>query len=230
MGKQNNFKEAVNELMSGKITSSSSDVTSYENSESKYKEPSKGSLFGFDSSRNEYAPKSGGTSIIAEDLIIEGSVFGDSTIQINGRIKGNVTSSRDIISRGIIEGDTKGANITLSHSNIKGNVTASQHLSVDNESMILGNIAAGSVEINGRIKGDIRTEEVAVLRKSALILGNLTAKSVSMEAGAGIKGRMDILTDTLSEKDFKFENISNLSGKNFEEADTESAFNDNSEE
>jgi cytoskeletal protein CcmA (bactofilin family) len=196
MGRQSNFKIAVNELMNG----ASSKATSEE-------KPQRTTT---DSSSNIFPPrdnvfnKTGYNSVIAEDVVIEGSINGKSSIQINGQVKGNVTTAGDILSRGAIEGDAKGVNVSLVRSNIKGNVTASGELSVDESSIIVGDINAGSVEISGKIKGDIRAEELIVLRKAALVLGNLKAKSVSMEAGSELKGNMEVISGKISESDFDF--------------------------
>lgn len=206
MAKQSNFKIAVNELMNGVLGS--------EQGEEHMDEAPKGSAWEAPkrfipeerkSSQDALPKRPTGNSVLAEDLIIEGSIFGESTIQINGKVKGNVSIAGDIISKGTIEGDAKGNNVILNRSNIKGNVNASLHLSVDSESVIIGNIAAASIEMDGKVKGDIHAEEVVVLKKSAVVFGNVTAKTVSMEAGASLKGQLNVLSQTISEKDLKFE-------------------------
>ncbi|NLY70384.1 MAG: polymer-forming cytoskeletal protein [Clostridiales bacterium] len=195
MGRQSNFKLAVNELMNG----ASSKLAGEEKPENTSTETS--NIF---PSRDNVFSKTGFNSVIAEDIVIEGSINGKSSIQINGQVKGNVTTAGDILSRGVIEGDAKGVNISLVRSNIKGNVTASGELSVDGDSVIVGDINAGSVEVSGKIKGDIRAEELIILRKAALVLGNLKAKSVSMEAGSELKGNVEVISGKISESDFEF--------------------------
>lgn len=216
MGKQNNFKEAVSELMNGKFTT---DPEPEDLQDTKSKDLQKNSSFFVSSAKSESIYKSSAISVIAEDLVIEGSVYGESTIQINGKVKGNVTSTMDIIVKGTIEGDIKGSNISLSHSRIKGNVNALNNLTVDSESVIVGNITAGSVEINGKIKGDIRVGNMATLKKSTVILGNLTARAVSIESGAGIKGRLEVLAENINDKEFKIENVKSDSVSNEANAD-----------
>lgn len=215
----NNFKTAVNELMSGKIGTDpeTTGVGNQGNSGTKTN-----SQNFFSSNGTEQGSRSGQSSVISEDTIIEGNISGSSSIQVNGRIKGNLTTTKDVISKGIIEGDIKATNISLSRCSIKGNINASGILNVDSESIVVGNVEAGSVEISGRIKGDIKADEMAVLKNAALVLGNLTAKSVSLEAGAGLKGRLDILSVPVQEKDFKLKGFSDTDGRIQKDNDTPS--------
>lgn len=203
LGMQGNFKTAVTELMNGKLFT---DVEPEKDSEEMTETTSAGIgadvSFGLGSS-NDTISKARTGSLIAEDMVIEGSVRSESPIQVNGKVRGNVTSARDIISRGAIEGDIKGGSITLIKSSVKGNLAAGNFLSMDADSIVVGNIEATGVEINGKVKGDVHVSDNANLRKAAVILGNLTAKSLSIEAGAAIKGKMEILPSPIQEKDFK---------------------------
>jgi cytoskeletal protein CcmA (bactofilin family) len=205
LGMQGNFKTAVSELMNGKLFTETEAEKPDEDTATAPEPFGLGSAdvsFG-STSTNDSIAKARTGSLIAEDMVIEGSVRSESPIQVNGKVRGNVTSARDIISRGAIEGDIKGGSITLIKSSVKGNLAAGNFLSMDADSMVVGNIDATGVEINGKIKGDVRVSENATLRKAAVILGNLTAKSLSIEAGAAIKGKMEILPAPIQEKDFK---------------------------
>ena len=201
---QGNFKSAVTELMNGKLfTETETEKEPVEEiTESQPSIISNDVSFGLGSG-NDNISKARTGSLIAEDMVIEGSVRSESPIQINGKVRGNVVSARDIISRGAIEGDVKGGSITLIKSSVKGNLAAGNFLSMDLDSIVVGNIDATGVEINGKVKGDVKVTENATLRKAAVILGNLTAKSLSIEAGAAIKGKMEILPAPIQEKDFK---------------------------
>ena len=199
---QGNFKTAVSELMNGKLfTEGEAEKTMEETTESSSTSSANAS-FGIGNTNDSIAKARTG-SLIAEDMVIEGSVRSESPIQVNGKVRGNVTSARDIISRGAIEGDVRGGSITLIKSSIKGNLAAGNFLSMDAESIVVGNIEATGVEINGKVKGDVHVSDNANLRKDAVVLGNLTAKSLSIEAGAAIKGKMEILPAPIQEKDFK---------------------------
>jgi cytoskeletal protein CcmA (bactofilin family) len=203
LGMQGNFKTAVSELMNGKLfTETEAEKPEEETTAEPFGIGTGDVSFGSTNTSDSIAKARTG-SLIAEDMVIEGSVRSESPIQVNGKVRGNVTSARDIISRGAIEGDVKGGSITLIKSSVKGNLSAGNFLSMDADSMVVGNIDATGVEINGKIKGDVRVSENATLRKAAVILGNLTAKSLSIEAGAAIKGKMEILPAPIQEKDFK---------------------------
>lgn len=211
MAKQNNFKIALNELMNGNLDMTHTDDEEMQNVNTDYSSEGNSNVYenGVDAIRrhleSETLIKPFGNSFIAEDLVIEGSIYGDSNIQMNGKVKGNITTTNDIIVKGIVEGDAKGANITLTQSSIKGNVSAHRHLSVDSGSMILGNVLANSLEINGKVKGDVTAGDGTILKKDAIVFGNLTTKSISIEAGALVKGRLEVVSNSIKEKDFQFE-------------------------
>lgn len=221
MGTRSNFKTAVNELMAGKFTSGAESFD--ENLEEGYPQEDKVQAAG---PAGQPGSRSGVYSVIAEGTIIEGSVYGDSSIQINGRIKGDVTTTKDIISKGIIEGNVKAANITLSHSSVKGSISASGTLSIDGTSIAVGNIDAANLEVSGRVKGDIKVKDAAVLKRSALILGNVVSKTVSVEAGAGLKGELDIFSVPIHDKDFNVQSFSDpaVDSRAEKETDDEPAF------
>lgn len=212
MGTRSNFKTAVNELMAGKFTSSE-EVDEGHREQDLQKDEIKTVSYGV---TTEPSSRAGVYSVIAEGTTIEGSVYGDSSIQVNGRIKGNVTTTKDIISKGIIEGDVKAANITLCHSSVKGNINASGLLNIDEKSIAIGSIYAANIEISGRVKGDIKAEDAAVFRKNALILGNVTSKTISVEAGAGLKGELNILSVPIHDEDFN--------GQTFSDSDKDADF------
>jgi len=202
LGMQGNFKTAVTELMNGKLFTENEMEKPVEDLTAEPVMGAPAASFGLGNT-NETVAKARTGSLIAEDMVIEGSVRSESPIQVNGKVRGNVTSARDIISRGAVEGDVKGGSITLIKSSIKGNLSAGNFLSMDADSIVVGNIEAAGVEINGKVKGDVHVSDNANLRKDAVVLGNLTAKSLSIEAGAAIKGKMEILPAPIQEKDFK---------------------------
>ncbi len=218
MGMQGNFKTAVTELMNGKLFTETEAEKVVEDVAEPISTSTPSSSFGLGSANDSIAKARTG-SLIAEDMVIEGSVRSESPIQVNGKVRGNVTSARDIISRGAIEGDVKGGSITLIKSSIKGNLAAGNFLSMDADSIVVGNIDATGVEINGKVKGDVHVSDNANLRKDAVVLGNLTAKSLSIEAGAAIKGKMEILPAPIQEKDFKA-----LEGKAASESGAKNSF------
>lgn len=211
MAKQNNFKSALNELMNGNLDMNHTRDEDPQNANTDYISEENSKIY-----ENELEPirrylesetliKPFGNSFIDEDLVIEGSIYGDSNIQMNGKVKGNITTANDLNVKGIVEGDAKAANITLIQSSIKGNVSAHKNLNVDSGSMILGNVIANSIEINGKVKGDVTAGDGTILKKDAIVFGNLTTKSISIEAGALVKGRLEVVSNSIKEKDFQFE-------------------------
>ena len=196
MAKQNNFKTAVNELMGGLLPEDGEEDRN-DKKERHFSLPRE--LNGSGKSNDA------SVSFIAADITIEGSITGNSSFRINGTVKGDVAIKGDLHVNGVVEGDAKGENIIVTESEIKGNMTVNKFISVDSNSVIAGNIQTSDVEINGKIKGDIRAKEAIVLKKEAVVFGNISARSFTMEAGANLKGQIEILSGTQGEKEFRFE-------------------------
>lgn len=143
-------------------------------------------------------------SIIAPDMVIEGSITTGSNIKLYGKVKGNVSGKGDILlSKGVVVGEVKGANLTLNNAQIEGNVTSNNALYLDNTSVVIGNLNAATAELDGKIKGNIYTQETIKFKENTVILGDVKAASISVENGATIKGNFDISSENITDEYFE---------------------------
>ena len=86
---------------------------------------------------------------------------------------------------------------------MQGNVTASAILTMDGESVLVGDIGAARATINGRVKGNVTTREAAVFNQNAMLLGDVTSELVTIDQGAVIHGALKVLRDKEIEKAFE---------------------------
>ena len=204
MGTKQNFKTALNELMAGKIATDDEGADPADYGEDTVSQPAE-PVFNKPSYTSTYTPAVAHMSIIAADLLIEGNVKSKSDIRVDGHIRGNVICDGSIACGGVVEGDIHCDSLVMSGCSINGNISAKADVTVDPESTIIGDISAHNLVANGRIKGNISTTGATALRENAMLMGNIHAKSISLDAGAALKGTLEVQTADLSDEDFKID-------------------------
>jgi len=111
--------------------------------------------------RNERAPNSHDTSLIARGTIIEGDVRFSGALHLDGQIVGSVLAEEE------------GAVFTLSESG-----------------QVQGEIRVPHAIVNGQVRGDIYATERLELAAEARVFGDVHYKTLEMAAGAQVNGRM----------------------------------------
>jgi cytoskeletal protein CcmA (bactofilin family) len=109
----------------------------------------------------------------------------DSMIGKSIRIKGEIAASEPLYILGSFEGTINAPN---------DRVTIAQGGKVD------ADINAREVVIMGEVCGNIDGADRVEIRKEGLLTGNLAAHRVSIEDGAVLRGRVDVLTPIEKEK------------------------------
>lgn len=97
------------------------------------------------------------TSIIGEDMNVEGDINSSNSIRIDGRVVGNITSQKLIIvgEKAEIKGDLSSKNIIV-FGKLIGNVTATE-VQIKKTGTIHGNISVQAIEIEmgGKYNGSL---------------------------------------------------------------------------
>ena len=141
-------------------------------------------------------------TVIAKGVVVDGNVDGTSAVSIGGKLNGNVDTTSDIGITGIVQGDITSRNANLNHAGVRGNIKASEDISIDNSSVVVGDVNARNVVINSKIKGDIVGTNKVSFRKDTLAVGNITAGLINMEDGAKISGAVTLTTQNYKDEDF----------------------------
>lgn len=102
------------------------------------------------------------------------------------KVKGNFHGEGNIIIEGIVEGSVK----------------TNQSLLVGNKAKISASINAKTATVGGEVTGDINIKGYLEILNSAKIFGNIVASQLSIEKGAIINGRCEMLSP---QKDKKIE-------------------------
>lgn len=141
---------------------------------------------------------SGGLTTIARGTVIIGEINADGDVELLGSVKGKIASKGDIKANGKVIGDLIGRDIELIACAVQGNIIANGLVTVDGESIVIGDVKGENFCLDGKIKGNVTVEKEAKFQPKAILAGNVTTASIAMSQGAKIQGEVNI---PLSEKE-----------------------------
>ena len=139
-----------------------------------------------------------GLTTIARGTVIIGEINADGDVELLGSVKGKIASKGDIKANGKVVGDLIGRDIDLVACAVQGNIIASGAVSVDENSVVIGDVKGENFCLDGKIKGNVTVEHEAKFQPKAILAGNVTTASIAMSQGAKIQGEVNI---PLSEKE-----------------------------
>ena len=130
---------------------------------------------------DEVAEITKGTSIV-------GNIESDGSVNVYGKIKGDITCKGKLMVTGRVVGTSNAREIFANNAKIEGDVHSDGTIKVGNGSVIVGNVYATSAVIGGAIKGDIDVKGPVIVDGTAVIQGNIKSRSVQINNGAAIEG------------------------------------------
>ena len=127
-------------------------------------------------------------AVITEGMIIKGDLATTGSIDIIGKISGNIKCLGKLNITGEINGDSDAAEVYAESARITGEVKSKGSVKVGQSTVIVGNIFGSSAVIAGAVKGDIDVHGPVVLDTTAIVMGNIKSQSVQINNGAVIEG------------------------------------------
>lgn len=128
------------------------------------------------------------TTVISRNTIIDGSIRSFANINIDGSVKGDVKITKNINVTGKVVGDIECNNSVMTGASMQGSIASKGQVQLDRDSIILGDITAQYLDLNGKIKGNIEVGGKAEFKTDAVVLGNITASTITVLDGATIQG------------------------------------------
>ena len=204
-----NFKQALNELLAGKITTdepvNEKPKAEEAETEAPKAEPVTSGIFKEESAQDivnqiqsdifsEPAAPVDPTeeTVISKSVVIEGNVRTTSKLTIKGEVTGNVISTADLVITGKVGGSIQGSKIKLSQCEINDTVTATSEILISPNSVINGDVKAGMIVSEGTINGNIDADSVT-LANSSKTVGDITCKTIRINEGASLKGKLETI-------------------------------------
>jgi len=142
-------------------------------------------------------------TVISRSMVIVGEITSSGDIDIYGDVKGSIKTDGDIKSTGKIIGDLAGKNFTLNGCSIQGNITAQGNVTIGLNTVVVGDIIADSIKLNGKVKGNLSIAKMAEFLENALLVGDIHSQTISMSQGAKLHGNVSVALDSSQvEKEF----------------------------
>lgn len=125
---------------------------------------------------------------VTKGTMIDGNIVSEGSMNIYGKIKGNVACRGKLVVCGTIVGSSRGAEIFTNNARIDGDVTSDGSIKIGNGTVIIGNIYGTSAVIAGAVQGDVDIQGPVIIDGTAVIQGNIRSRSVQINNGAAIEG------------------------------------------
>lgn len=134
-------------------------------------------------------------SVIGSSTVIRGNVRGDSSLQILGRVEGDVGVTGDLAlgPDAVVVGVVSGARVTIAGS-VEGDVTASDAVIITETGKVIGDLTAPRIGMSegALVRGSVKTDGVprpaaraAETRVAAAPVERAAHRSVAVAAPAG---------------------------------------------
>lgn len=143
------------------------------------------------------------TSVIAEGTTITGRLRSSGHVEIMGKMDGNVEADGDVTVSGKVTGNIKGEQLRMLNCNVKGNLEADSRVVINSESVIIGDLNADSLVLDGKLKGNITVAKTAVVNSNSYLMGDITTSTISVDAGAIINGMVRTFVDYDADSPFE---------------------------
>lgn len=138
----------------------------------------------------DFTPPVAGTTTIASGTVVIGEIHSKGDINLYGEVKGNVETLGNVQLGGKVMGNIAGNDMVLQSSAIKGNVAADGSITLDEASVVMGDLKAKDGEFDGKIKGNLQVEGLARFQGNTVLLGNVNVGSLIIEQGARLRGEI----------------------------------------
>lgn len=125
---------------------------------------------------------------ITKGTTINGNIASNGSINVYGKILGDVSCRGKLIVTGSVKGTSHAGEIYANNSKIEGDVKSDGSVKIGNGSVIVGNVYATSAVIGGAVRGDIDVHGPVIVDATAVIQGNIKSRSVQINNGAAIEG------------------------------------------
>lgn len=148
---------------------------------------------------NTYTKPASGITVISKETSIVGEIHSNSNIDMAGTLKGNIDTVGDVKLCGKIIGDIKGNNVDLAAGEVQGNITATATLTIDCDSVVVGDTTAANILMDGKQKGNMNVDSMADFQSNALLMGNVTTARLAISEGARLQGAIQVKMDNVDQ-------------------------------
>ena len=141
-------------------------------------------------------------AIIPKGTIINGNIEITGKLDMYGTINGDISSTDRVNICGDVNGNIKANDIYTKDSFIEGNIECKEGAVVRENTVILGDIDAQSLMVDGAIQGKLDIKGMVTLGDKAIVDSDIKAKSIQVSNGAAINGYCSLCYAEITPKSF----------------------------
>jgi len=127
-------------------------------------------------------------TIISKNTVIEGNVRSFANMSIEGNIRGDIETTKNIDLNGKVIGNLTCNNAQMLTSQIQGNVRMKGNILMGRDTLLIGDLVSTYAKVNGKVKGNLEIGGKAELKSDAVIFGDISASTITVDDGAIIQG------------------------------------------
>ena len=127
-------------------------------------------------------------AIIPKGTIINGNIAISGKLEMYGEVNGNIDSDSRVNVCGNVKGNIKANDLYTKDSFIEGQIECVQGAVVRENTVILGDINADSLVVDGAIQGKLDIKGCVTVGEKAIVDSDIKAKAIQVSSGAAING------------------------------------------
>lgn len=131
-------------------------------------------------------------AIIPKGTVINGNIIIEGKLEMYGTINGDIESKSRVNICGDINGNIKAEEIFAKDSFIEGNIECERAIAVRENTVVLGDISADSLVVDGAIQGNLDIKGCVTVGNTAIIDSDIKAKSIEVSNGAALNGHCSL--------------------------------------
>ena len=157
------------------------------------------------SDRGDFGPGYGenakSSTVISRGTVVVGDIKSDSDIEMLGTVTGSISTSGNVKINGKQNGDVQGSGVSLSSCTVRGNLSAAEDITVDSDSVIVGDIKCGNLTFDGKLKGNVHVMGNVNCQGNAIIIGDIASTTITVDSGAKLQGKVQVSDGTIEQVD-----------------------------
>lgn len=142
------------------------------------------------------------TAVIPSGTVINGNISITDKLEIYGEVNGNINSGNRVDICGDIIGNIKANDLYAKDSYIVGQIDCAQDAVVHEKTVILGDINAENLVIDGAVQGRLDIRNNITVGGKAIMDSDIKAKTIQVTNGAVLNGHCSTCYADETAKDF----------------------------
>lgn len=128
------------------------------------------------------------TAVIPKGTVINGNIIINGKLDMYGVVNGDIHSDNRVNIAGNVTGNIKAQDLFAKDSFIVGQIACEKGVAVRENTVILGDIMAEDLVIDGAIQGNIDVRNGITIGDNAIVDSDIKAKTIQVNNGASING------------------------------------------